>query len=163
MKGSRHGVILDVIASEVISSQEMLRQRLQSRGFDVTQATLSRDLKELGVVKRASDGAYQRPGTGAAVPPADALANLRRTASEFLKRADRSEQLVVLRTDSGQAALLAIAIDRASLPDVLGTVAGDDTILVICRDGGTAASFVQRLDAMRPVAATLLGASALVQ
>ncbi|HTV00076.1 MAG TPA: hypothetical protein VMF13_06040 [Luteitalea sp.] len=161
MKGSRHGVILDVIESEVISSQEMLRQRLHSRGFYVTQATLSRDLKELGVLKRASDGAYQRPALVATPAPADVLANLRRTAAEFLKRADHSEQLVVLRTDSGQAALMAIAIDRAALPDVLGTVAGDDTILVICRDGAAAASLVQRLDAWRP--ATLLGASALVQ
>ena len=161
MKGSRHGVILDVIESEVISSQEMLRKRLQSRGFDVTQATLSRDLKELGVLKRASDGAYQRPGPAAATAPTDVMANLRRTAAEFLKRADRSEQLVVLRTDSGQAALMAIAIDRAALTDVLGTVAGDDTILVICRDSEAAASLVQRLDAWRP--ATLLGASALVQ
>lgn len=153
MKGTRHGVILDVIDRESISSQEMLRQRLLARGFAVTQATLSRDLKELGVVKRASDGAYQRPAPGGP-SPADALGNLRRTAAEFLERVDRSEQLVVLRTDSGQAALLAIAIDRAALPEVLGTVAGDDTILVICRDAAAAQSLVQRLDAWRsrPVA-----------
>ncbi len=153
MKGTRHGVILDVIDRESISSQEMLRQRLLARGFAVTQATLSRDLKELGVVKRASDGAYQRPAP-AGPSPADALGSLRRTAAEFLERVDRSEQLVVLRTDSGQAALLAIAIDRAALPEVLGTVAGDDTILVICRDAAAAQSLVQRLDAWRsrPVA-----------
>jgi transcriptional regulator of arginine metabolism len=148
MKGTRHGVIIDVIESEIISSQEMLRQRLCSRGFDVTQATLSRDPKELGVVKRASDGAYQRAGV-APPPSTDVLGSLRRTTAEFLKKAARSEQLVVLRTDSGQAALLAIAIDRAALDDVLGTVAGDDTILVICRDGGAAAALVQRLDGWR--------------
>lgn len=145
MKGTRHGVILDVIERESISSQEMLRQRLHDRGVDVTQATLSRDLKELGVVKRASDGAYQRLSEGVVSWPGDALANLRRTTAEFLKRSDRSEQLVVLRTDSGQAALLAIAIDRAPVPEVLGTVAGDDTILVICRDASAAAAFVARL------------------
>lgn len=161
MKGTRHGVIIDVIESEIISSQEMLRQRLRSRGFDVTQATLSRDLKELGVVKRASDGAYQRAGV-AAPPSTDVLGSLRRTAAEFLKKAARSEQLVVLRTDSGQAALLAIAIDRAALDDVLGTVAGDDTILVICRDGGAAAALVQRLDGWRQ-AASLARAPVLVQ
>lgn len=160
MKGTRHGVILDVIERESISSQEMLRQRLESRGVCVTQATLSRDLKELGVVKRASDGAYQRADAGVLVH-GDALGSLRRTTAEFLKSADRSEQLVVLRTDSGQAALLAIAIDRALLAEVLGTVAGDDTILVICRDGAAAQSLVQRLDAWRP--STRLRGAALVQ
>jgi transcriptional regulator of arginine metabolism len=81
--------------------------------------------------------------------PADALATLQRTTAEFLKRSERSEQLVVLRTDSGQAALLAIAIDRAPVPEVLGTVAGDDTILVICRDARAAETLVERLDSWR--------------
>ena len=147
MKRTRQGVILDVIQRESISSQEMLRQRLRAEGVDVTQATLSRDLKELGVVKRAGDGAYQRPRPGS--PSLDALGNLRRITSEFLTRADRSEQLVVLRTDSGQAQLLAIAIDRADLDEVLGTVAGDDTILVICRDAAAAQALVGRLDTWR--------------
>src|SRR5947207_2497596 len=141
MKRTRHGVILAVIQRESISSQEMLRQRLHAEGVDVTQATLSRDLKELGVVKRAGDGAYQRPWGG---QPPDALASLQRTTAEFLTRTERSEQLVVLRTDSGQAALLAIAIDRAALGEVLGTVAGDDTILVICRDAAAAQALVGR-------------------
>jgi transcriptional regulator of arginine metabolism len=147
MKGTRHGVILDVIHRESISSQEMLRQRLRAEGVEVTQATLSRDLKELGVVKRAGDGAYQRARPGS--PSPDALGNLRRTTAEFLTRAERSEQLVVLRTDSGQAQLLAISIDRAELDEVLGTVAGDDTILVICRDVAAAQALVGRLDTWR--------------
>ena len=150
---------MDVIQRESISSQEMLRQRLHAEGLDVTQATLSRDLKELGVVKRAGDGAYQRLSGG--LVSADALGSLQRTTAEFLTRAERSEQLVVLRTDSGQAALLAIAIDRASLIEVLGTVAGDDTILVICRDGQAAQSLVQRLDGWR--SAALLRMPALVR
>ena len=148
MKGTRHGVILDVIQRESISSKEMLRQRLHAAGLDVTQATLSRDLKELGVVKRAGDGAYQRSVPGAHAHT-DTLGHLQRTTTEFLTRAERSEQLVVLRTDSGQAALLAIAIDRAALPEVLGTVAGDDTILVICRDAAAAQALVERLDTWR--------------
>lgn len=147
MKGIRHGVILDVIHRESISSQEMLRQRLRAEGVDVTQATLSRDLKELGVVKRAGDGAYQRPRPGSS--SSDAIGSLRRTTAEFLTRAERSEQLVVLRTDSGQAQMLAIAIDRAALDEVLGTVAGDDTILVICRDAAAAQALVERLETWR--------------
>ena len=148
MKGTRHGVILDVIYRESITSQEMLRQRLQAQGVAVTQATLSRDLKELGVVKRASDGAYQRLAT-TGLAPVDAISNLQRLTAEFLTRSERSEQLVVLRTDPGQAALLAIAIDRTALDEVLGTVAGDDTILVICSDVTAAQALVRRLDAWR--------------
>jgi len=149
MKSSRHSVILDVIERETISSQEMLRQRLVGRGYAVTQATLSRDLKELGLVKRPSDGGYQRPGAFGAGSPADALSALQRTVVEFLTRADRSEQLVVLRTDSGQASLLAIAFDRARLPDLFGTIAGDDTILVVCRDADAARALMQQLDVWR--------------
>ena len=149
MKISRHGVILDVIEREIISSQEMLRQRLAVRGYGVTQATLSRDLKELGLVKRPTDGGYQRPGAFGAGSPADALSVLQRTVAEFLTRADRTEQLVLLRTDSGQASLLAIAFDRATLPDVFGTIAGDDTILVVCRDADAARALMERMDVWR--------------
>ncbi|MCC6164002.1 MAG: arginine repressor [Acidobacteria bacterium] len=148
MKGTRHGVIRDVIQRESITSQEMLRQRLRAEGVEVTQATLSRDLREMGVVKRASDGAYQRLVAGS-LSAGDAIGALQRTTAEFLLRVDRSEQLVVLRTDSGQAALLAIAIDRAALTEVLGTVAGDDTILVICRGAEAAEAFLQRLETWR--------------
>ncbi len=149
MKRTRHGAILDVIRRQSISSQEMLRQRLQALGFDVTQATLSRDLKELGVVKRASDSAYQPAAPGVTAPP-DALGHLQRSVAGFVQRVDRSQQLVVLRTDSGQAALLAIAIDRAAPSEVLGTVAGDDTVLVICRDAEAAQVFVTRIEGWRP-------------
>ena len=157
MKGSRHAVILDLIERERITSQEMLRQRLCAAGVEVTQATLSRDLKELGVVKRASDGAYQRLSVPA-FPVVDALGQLQRTTSEFLKRADRTDQLVVLRTDPGQAALLALALDRAALAEVLGTIAGDDTTLVICRDAAAAQSLVRRLETWRPLARTPVAA-----
>lgn len=152
MKGYRHGVILEVIEQESISSQEQLRQRLHDRHIDVTQATLSRDLKELGLVKRAADGAYQRPGVQFSERP-DALPALQRRVVEFLTRADRVDQLVVLRTDAGQAQMLALAIDRAPVAEVVGTIAGDDTILVICRDSVQAAAFLARLQAWRATGA----------
>lgn len=148
MKDYRHAIILETIERESISSQEQLRQRLHDREIDVTQATLSRDLKELGLVKRAADGAYQRPGVLATGRPA-ALPTLQRLVGEFLTRADRVDQLVVLRTDAGLAQMLALAIDRALVAEVVGTIAGDDTILVICRDGGQASAFVARLQAWR--------------
>ena len=150
MKDYRHGIILEIIEQESISSQEQLRQRLHDRHIDVTQATLSRDLKELGLVKRAADGAYQRPPMPTERP--SALPALQRLVGEFLTRADRVEQLVVLRTDAGQAQMLALAIDRAPVAEVVGTIAGDDTILVICRDAAQASAFVARLQAWRAAA-----------
>src|SRR5947208_1858480 len=134
MKSRRQAIILEVVDREALHSQEELRRRLRQRGFDATQATISRDIAELGLVKRAGDGAYQRLGAEAANPETS-LAALQRAVAEFLKRVDRVQQLVVVRTGIGQAQPLAIAIDRAQLPDIVGTIGGDDTILVIARDG----------------------------
>lgn len=149
MKAARHRVILELIEQESVSSQEQLRHLLQARQIDVTQGTLSRDLKELGLVKRAADGGYQRPGAEAVPGRADALPALQRRVQEFLVRAERVDQLVVLRTDAGQAQMLALAIDRVPMAEVAGTLAGDDTILVVCRDATQAAAFMARLQAWR--------------
>jgi transcriptional regulator of arginine metabolism len=105
---------------------------------------LSRDIKELGLVKRAGDGAYQRLGAEAPNPET-ALAALERATAEFLRRADRVQQLVVIRTGVGQAQPLALALDRAQLPETVGTIAGDDTILVIARGARGAAALLKRL------------------
>ncbi|MPZ16726.1 MAG: arginine repressor [Luteitalea sp.] len=144
-KAFRQAVILDVVDREVVASQEQLRMRLLRQGIDVTQATLSRDIKDLGLVKRASDGAYKRPGPNLVGRPDAAEATLRRTVLSYLRRLDRVEQLIVLRTDPGQAQPLALAIDHAELPEVVGTIAGDDTILVIARDARQADLCVARM------------------
>ena len=133
MKARRQDPILELIEREPLSSQEQVRRRLQQRGLDATQATISRDIKELGLVKRAGDGAYQRSA-------------LERAAASFLRRIDRVQQLVVVRTGAGQAQPLALAIDRAQLPEAVGTIAGDDTILVIARDDRRAAALVKRFE-----------------
>jgi transcriptional regulator of arginine metabolism len=149
MKSQRQGVIVEVVEGEPIYNQELLRRRLRARGFDVTQATLSRDIKELGLVKRAADGSYQRPGPGPMTmnrTAEAAEAALRRMAREFLRSFEPVQQLVVLKTDAGQANVLAIALDRASLPEVAGTIAGDDTILVVTRDPRQATVFVRQLE-----------------
>src|SRR5437867_5174377 len=145
MKGRRQAAIVELVDREPLHSQEELRRRLHQRGFDATQATISRDIKELGLVKRAGDGAYQRSGADAANPET-ALAALERAAEEYLRRVDRVQQLVVIRTGIGQAQPLAIAIDRAQLPEAVGTIGGDDTILVIARDGRRAAALVKRFE-----------------
>ena len=145
MKSRRQAVILELIDREALHSQELLRKRLHQRGFEATQATISRDISELGLVKRAGDGAYQRPGSDT-TDPETALTALERAAADFLRRVERVQQLVVIRTGIGQAQPLAIAIDRAQLSEAVGSIAGDDTILVIARDGRRAAALVKRLE-----------------
>ncbi len=144
MKSRRQAVILELIDREALHSQELLRRRLKQHGFDTTQATISRDIKELGLVKRAGDGAYQRPGVDAANPAA-VLTALERAAADFLRGVDRVQQLVVVRTGPGQAQSLAFALDRARLPEVVGTIGGDDTILIIARGARAAAALLKRL------------------
>ncbi|MFI5178536.1 MAG: arginine repressor [Vicinamibacterales bacterium] len=144
MKARRQSVVLELVDREALRSQEALRRRLRQRGFEATQATISRDIKDLGLVKRAGDGAYQRPGVDAQSPET-ALAALERASVEFLRRVERVQQLAVVRTGTGQAQPLALALDRARLPEVVGTIAGDDTILVIARGARSAAALVKRL------------------
>src|SRR6476659_4619197 len=122
MKARRQALILDLIDGEAVQSQERLRRRLHQHGFEATQATISRDISDLGLVKRAGDGAYQRPGAEAPNPET-ALTALERAAAEFLRRVDRVQQLVVVRTGVGQAQPLAIALDRARLAETVGTIA----------------------------------------
>jgi len=146
MKARRQAIILELIDRDPLHSQEQLRRRLRKAGFDATQATISRDIADLGLVKRAGDGAYQRPGVDTTNPEMARTA-LERAAGEFLRRVERVQQLVVLRTGAGQAQPLAIAIDRTQLPEAVGTIAGDDTILIIARDARQAAALARRLEA----------------
>jgi transcriptional regulator of arginine metabolism len=144
MKTRRQAIILELIDREGLHSQELLRRRLRQRGFEATQATISRDIKDLGLVKRAGDGAYQRPGLETANPDTVRTA-LERAAAEFVHAIDRVQQFVIVRTGPGQAQTLAFALDRARLPDVVGTIGGDDTILVIARGARGAAALVRQL------------------
>lgn len=141
-------MILEIIEREAITSQEQLRERLKALRIDATQATLSRDVRDLGLIKRAADGAYRRAGAGSD-PPVDPGVVLRTAVDDYLRRHEAVEQLVVLKTDTGQAQPLAVAIDRAGLSEIVGTIAGDDTILVICRSAPDAAVLSRRLDEWR--------------
>jgi len=167
-KTARHARIADILAREQVRSQEELADLLERyAGVHVTQATLSRDLDELGIVRLRSGGAlvYALPeepggpgshpggpgspsggaakvagfsGGSGAESPHDA--RLARYLGELMTSAEASANLVVLRTPAGAAQFLASVIDHAALPSVLGTVAGDDTVLLIARDpaGGDA-------------------------
>ena len=144
MKARRQSAILEIVDQEAVSSQEQLRGLLHERGIDATQATLSRDIRDLGLVKRSVDGAYRRPD--AADEPADHLEEFETAVAGYLRRHDRVDQLIVLKTDAGYSQPLAEAIDRARLPQTIGTIAGENTILVICRSSADAEGFQQRLD-----------------
>jgi transcriptional regulator of arginine metabolism len=147
-KTARHARIVGLLASQPVRSQAELAALLEQSGVHVTQATLSRDLDELGAVKlRTPDGGlpvYVVPEDGSPLTSrgvADAPPQrLARLIGELLTSAESSGNLVVLRTPPGAAQYLASALDRAGLPDVLGTIAGDDTILVVARQpaGGRA-------------------------
>ena len=114
----------------------------QARGIDATQATISRDLKELGLVKRAGDGAYVRPGAERVSPAVGE--QLRRAVASLVRGLERVDPLLVVRTDRGQAQGLAEWIDRAQLAEVAGTIGGDDTILLVCRGADAAACARER-------------------
>ncbi|PID54587.1 MAG: arginine repressor [Micrococcales bacterium] len=139
-KTARHGRILDLLATRSVRSQGELADLLADSGFQVTQATLSRDLVEVGAVKLRNGGGdlVYTVADGAGQVAVDALehgeARLARLCAELLISADASANLVVLRTPPGAAQFLASAVDHARLSVVLGTIAGDDTVLVIARD-----------------------------
>jgi len=131
-KARRHAAILKIVRRDAVESQERLRERLREAGFAVTQATLSRDLREIGLSKVATPDGRARyaapPGGSAAV-----RSSLEHVVPALLVSADGAGSLLVLRTTAGGAAAVAAAIDAAAWPEVLGTVAGSDTALVVVR------------------------------
>ena len=150
-RAGRHARIVEIMRSQPVHSQAELVRLLAEEGLAVTQATLSRDLEELGAVKvRGPEGgpaAYVVPAEGrgplraAQGPPA----RLIRVLEELLTGADSSGNLAVLRTPPGAAQYLASALDRSGLSEVVGTIAGDDTILAVARDPGGGAALAEQL------------------
>ncbi|MDW5326210.1 arginine repressor [Plantactinospora sp. KLBMP9567] len=151
-RAARHARIVDLIRERAIRSQTELADLLAAAGVQVTQATLSRDLDELGAVKvRGGDGpaVYLIPEDGKR-PLRDAEqapARLIRLLRELLNGVDSSGNIAVLRTPPGAAQYLASALDRAGLPEVVGTIAGDDTILVVAREVTGGAALGEKLSA----------------
>ena len=135
-KSYRHGQILKLVRSRPVHTQEDLARLLRGLGIDTTQVTLSRDVRELGLVKTAEG--YQEIGRESG-PQFELL------ASEFLQDVKSAQNLVVLKTAPGHASSVAVALDDAEWPEVVGTIAGDDTILVITPDNATAINVCERL------------------
>jgi transcriptional regulator of arginine metabolism len=126
IKSRRQSRLRDLLSHQFLKSQEEIANHLQRDGIEATQATLSRDLRELGVLK-GPEG-YMLPAPGANREPA--RRELQRALASFMQSAKRASNIVVVRTGIGQASALATEIDRAGLDGAVGTVAGDDTIFI---------------------------------
>ncbi len=135
-KLDRHSAIRDLVASAVvaekaITNQDELRQKLARRGFAVTQATLSRDIRDLQLIKNRAGYALPNGGTDADEDDRPTLAEV---LTSFGLRVKQAQNLLVLVTTLGGAQPVAAAIDQENLPQVVGTLAGDDTVLIVCPD-----------------------------
>jgi len=136
-KNYRQGQILKLIRSKRINTQEELAQELRALGIEVTQVTLSRDLREMGIVKTA-DG-YRE------ILPDPTGPSLAQVMAEYLLDVRVAQHLVILKTSTGSANSLAVALDQEDWPEIAGTVAGDDTVFVACWDNQRAKTVHERL------------------
>jgi transcriptional regulator of arginine metabolism len=141
MKHERHNAICELLSEASIGSQDELRRRLVKRGFDVTQATLSRDVRELHLYK--GPNGYSLPNGSAAE---DDLPGIREMLNNFGLKVKQAWNQLVLITTSGSAQAVALAIDSEDWPETVGTIAGDDTVLIICPDDKRAATLRSRLE-----------------
>jgi transcriptional regulator of arginine metabolism len=143
-KAARQKTILELLHRGPIESQEELQGVLAKRGFDVGQATLSRDMRELGLVK-TYDGYVA--GTGIS-PGEPVLPSVSRLVREFVLEVRLAQNLLVLKTSVGSAQPVAAAMDAEDWPEVVGTLGGDDTILVISQDNKSAHQLARRIEGM---------------
>lgn len=146
-KRARQAAIIDLVAEHVVGSQEELRQLLTARGMDVTQATLSRDLRDLGLARISTEdgGRYVLPEALSVDEGKPLLGNL---LPQLFTRLDGVGELIVLHTVRSGAQPIAEAIDQEEFDEVLGTIAGDDTILIVTRSAAARAALTARLLAL---------------
>jgi transcriptional regulator of arginine metabolism len=141
MKNERHNAIRQLLSEGPVVSQDQLRRKLVRRGFDVTQATLSRDIHDLRLYKGPNGYAVPNGASGN-----DDLPSLDDVFTNFGLAVRQATNQLVLRTTTGSAQPVAAALDHERIPDVLGTIAGDDTVLIICQDQKHASSLRHRLE-----------------
>ncbi|HHP50576.1 MAG TPA: arginine repressor [Moorella mulderi] len=148
-KAQRHRLILEIISSVEVSTQEQLAQELKKRGLRVTQATLSRDIKELGLLKVPSGENQYRYVHPASQPVPNPYIRLQRLFMDSVLSVDSSENLIVIRTLPGAAHAVASCLDNVGWREVIGTVAGDDTILVVVKPRGAVDLVLERCRKLR--------------
>jgi transcriptional regulator of arginine metabolism len=143
-KLSRHKAILELLDEAPVSSQEDLQRLLRRRGLDAGQATMSRDIRELGLVKTSAG--YSLPGREVAADTA--LPSVSRLVREFVTSVTAAQNLLVTKTSIGSAQPVAAALDEENWPEAIGTIAGDDTILIVCQDKRAAGRLAGRIQGM---------------
>ena len=144
MKRARQAEILNIIQAVDVETQEQLLDELKARGFSATQATISRDIKELRLVKELSGGGY-RYASSERKGLADSDARLRNIFKEGVTSVDRAQNIVVVRTMPGLASAACAALDSMEIPGMVGSLAGDDTGILIMRDNDAAERFNQEV------------------
>lgn len=143
-KAERQGAILEVVAGRAVATQAELKGLLKARGIAADQATLSRDIRELGLVKASDDGIHARYAPMESVaPPVHARPGA--ILSRLVRKVEGSGNLVVVKTDPGEASPVGLALDRLGWPEIAGTVAGDDTLLVVVREGTPARRLAKKI------------------
>ena len=148
-KLSRHQAILELVGSGPVLSQEELQRLLHKKGFDAGQATLSRDIRELGLVKTAEGYSLPGNGNGNGNGHADpVLPSVSRLVREFVTSVRAAQNLLVTKTSIGSAQPVAAALDGENWPEAIGTIAGDDTILIVCTDSRSAGRLAGRIQGM---------------
>jgi transcriptional regulator of arginine metabolism len=146
-KTDRQNTIRDLVEGRAVASQEELRKLLRQRGWDVTQSTLSRDLREMRLARvPTADGGARYTTTEA--PPDPSRATLDTLLPQLFDRIDGVGELLVLHTVPGGAQTVAFALDSETWPDLLGTIAGDDTILLICRSATAREKLARRIQTL---------------
>ena len=146
MKAQRQAMIMEIIASRDIETQEQLLQALQSTGFHSTQATISRDIKDLHIVKELTKfGSYRYTSAGKEVGGSFSP-RLNKVLRECVTDCDYAQNTVVIHTLAGLASDAASAVDAMKMRLVLGSVAGNDTVLIVMRDSNAAAAFCTEVE-----------------
>jgi transcriptional regulator of arginine metabolism len=141
----RQRVIAQLLRAEPVGSQEEVTERLSTQGFAVTQATVSRDLEQLGAVKVKRGGALRYVLPDEIGDTGWAAARLGRIFAEWVQSVETAGPLLVLRTPPGSAHIVGLALDQAKLPEVAGTISGDDTLFLALRDGADARAVADKL------------------
>ena len=147
MRRARQRAILEIVQDQTVRSQAELVELLEQRGIPATQATVSRDIHQLGLVKVPHNGGgsrYVSPEPGSVAPPEPAHPNLRSVA-DFVVGIERGQALLLLKTQSGHANAVAVELDKCRFEEVAGTLAGDDTILVVLKREKDRATMLRRL------------------
>lgn len=147
-KAERQQAVLKIVHERPIATQVELKQLLKERGIEVDQATLSRDIRELGLVKTPADGGGFRYAPVEEVSPVVHTRSSKLVA-HLVKTIDWSGNLLVLKTHPGDASPVGLALDRLGWPEIVGTVAGDDTLMVVLREGVPAKRVAKRLKELR--------------